>query len=164
MASVQVPSDVAAQQLVHLQFRPMWKYIQGIRQFCDSFAATSFDDPELGHRVGLVIHELTENAIKYNRKDDQASLGITLRRLGNIVEVEVANTPEPEAVEGLRAKFSGLQSLPAREAYMAAMRRATTLPQGKSGLGLARVRHDGGMELALNIEQDVVRITARGTI
>ncbi len=155
-------ADVA--RLVQLRVRPLWRHIDGIRRFCDSFTSASFEDPTLGQRVGLVIHELTENAIKYSRTDDAAELELSIMHDGEHIEIEVVNAPAVENLSGLKTAFDDLGGASAEEAYVAAMRRASTLPDGKSGLGLARIRHDAEVELALSISNDLVRVTAKGKL
>jgi hypothetical protein len=150
--------------IVQLRLRPMWRHVDGIRRFCDTFTAASFEDMSLGERVGIVIHELTENAIKYSRTGDSAELELLIRRDGEEIEIVVANSPAPEHVAVLRTAFDTLVAAPAEEAYLAAMRRARSLPDGQSGLGLARIRHDCGVELSLSIEDDLARITAKGKL
>ncbi|HVJ16104.1 MAG TPA: DUF6272 family protein [Polyangiaceae bacterium] len=142
----------------------MWRHVDGIRKFCDSFTAASFDNRTLGERVGVVIHELTENAIKYSRAGDSAELELSISHENDRIEVVVANSPAPEHVTALQSIFEKLCAAPAEEAYVAAMRRAATLPEGQSGLGLARIRHDCDVELSLSIENDLARITAKGKL
>jgi hypothetical protein len=155
--------DVSA-PIVQLKLRPMWRHVDGIRKFCDFFTSESFDNHTLGERVGVVIHELTENAIKYSHGGDSAELELLIRRDDEQIEIVVANSPAPEHLPALRAAFEALSAAPAEEAYVAAMRRAAALPEGQSGLGLARVRHDCDVELSLSIDDDLARITAKGKL
>lgn len=150
--------------IVQLRLRPMWRHVDGIRKFCGTFTAESFEDEALGERVGVVVHELTENAIKYSRSGDSAELELSIRHGDGQIEIVVANSPAPEHVRGLHSAFEALRAVPAEEAYLAAMRRAATLPEGQSGLGLARIRHDCGVELSLTIQDDLARITAKGKL
>jgi hypothetical protein len=154
----------AGAPIVQLRLRPMWRHVDGIRKFCDFFTAESFDDQMLGERVGVVIHELTENAIKYSRSGDSAELELSIHRSDGHIEIVVANSPAPEHVPTLQRAFEGLSAVPAEEAYLAAMRRAAKLPDGQSGLGLARIRHDCGVELSLTMDDDLARITAKGKL
>ncbi len=150
--------------LVQLKLRPLWKHVDGIRKFCDFFTTESFSNQILGERVGVVIHELTENAIKYSRSGDSAELELSICHDDGQIEVVVANSPSPEHLPALQSVFEVLRALPAEDAYLAAMRRASALPEGQSGLGLARIRHDCEVELYLSIEDDLARITAKGKL
>ncbi len=153
-----------AAPIVHLRLRPMWRHVDGIRKFCDFFTAESFDNETLGERVGVVIHELTENAIKYSREGDSAELELSIRHDDGQIEIVVANSPAPEHIDTLRRAFQTLATASAEEAYLSAMRRAATLPDGQSGLGLARIRHDCDVELTLAVDDGLARITAKGKL
>ena len=82
----------------------MWRHVDGIRKFCDSFTAASFDNATLGERVGVVIHELTENAIKYSRSGDSAELDLAICHDEEGIEVVRL---EVEPVETLAERMAG---------------------------------------------------------
>jgi anti-sigma regulatory factor (Ser/Thr protein kinase) len=142
----------------------MWRHVDGIREFGSFFTRTTFDNQDLGDRVAMAIHELTENAIKYSHQSDEAELELSVHHDGRVIELSVANTPIDENVPVLRESFERATSGPAETAYLDAMRRAATLPSGQSGLGLARIRQEAQLELELGVEDSLVRVTARGEI
>ncbi len=153
-----------AERLILLRFRPMWEHIHGIREFSGVFTKTTFSDSELGDRVALVVHELLENAIKYSVSDESAELEVSIRHASGTLEIEVANKPEPAGVPVLRDAFARLNAVPPAQAYLEAMQRAVTLPEGQSGLGLARICHEGCVNLSMHEEGNLVRVRARGRI
>jgi len=69
----------------------------------DFFARTTFEDDGLGQRVGLIVHELIENAVRYG---DEKELEVRLERTGDEVLICVVNTTTDEraskAAQGLR--------------------------------------------------------------
>jgi hypothetical protein len=145
--------------LVQLRFKPLWLYVDKVREFCGFFARSTFDDASLGERVALIVHELIENAIRYG--DDQ-ELDLRIERVAESVVIAVANTATAEDSLRLKEVFDQLMSQPAQDAYMKALIRAPGLPQTESGIGLPRVRFEGQVDLELDISPGRVCVTARG--
>ncbi len=146
-------------RLVQLRFKPLWLYVDALRDFCGFFAKSSFEDERLGQRVGLVVHELVENAIRYG---DEGELELRIERNGASVSVLVANTATDDRAARLREVFQNLTSQSPVDAYQTALQRAPRLPQTESGLGLPRVRYEGQVELSLDTTPGRVCIIAQG--
>lgn len=147
------------ERLVQLRFKPLWLYVDAVREFCGFFTRTSFKDDELGQRVGLVVHELIENAVKYG---DEKELELRIERLPGSVVIRVANTTTDDRAQKLREIFNQLANVPAVDAYTRALQRAATLPETESGLGLPRIQYEGQVALQLETAPGRVVITARG--
>lgn len=147
-------------RLVHLKFKPLWLYVDHVREFCSFFARTSFESEHLGQRMSVVVHELVENAIRYGGDDEE--LELLIERCDKLVVVKVANTASAERAEVLQRVFADTLELPAEASYLRALRRAAAQPTAQSGLGLPRVRHEGAVDLELELLPGRVCITARG--
>ncbi|HEX4477021.1 MAG TPA: hypothetical protein VH142_18150 [Polyangiaceae bacterium] len=156
MTQVEAPDS---HRLVQLRFKPLWLYVDTVREFCGFFAKATFDDDAIGERVAVVVHELVENAIRYGNDKE---LELRIERGVTEVLVRVANTTSDEQAENLKRTFAELHRVSAAEAYVQALKRAATLPETQSGLGLARIRHEGRVNLDLSITPGRVCITARG--
>lgn len=146
-------------RLVELRFKPLWLYVDEVREFCGFFARATFDDAAVGDRVGLVVHELIENAIRYG---DERELELRLERTVGHVVIRVANTTSDERAQKLSDVFSQLMAVSAGDAYARALQSAASRPSIESGLGLPRIRCEGQVDLELEIEPGRVCITARG--
>ena len=146
-------------RLVELRFKPLWLYVDEVREFCGFFARATFEDPAIGDRVGLVVHELIENAIRYG---DEKELELRMERSEGVVVIRVANTTSDERAKKLSAAFSEMMSASATDAYARALQTAAGRPSIESGLGLPRVRCEGQVDLELEIAPGRVCITARG--
>ena len=158
-------TDETSQRLVQLRFKPLWRYVDQVREFCGAFAESTFEDDALGHRVRLTVHELIENAIKYSPQNDRASLGLSIECTDSSVEIRVTNTAQPEHAGRLRQALAALRELEPEAAYAKAMRRALTLPENESGLGLARIQHEASMSLSVEIDEaGRVQVVARGSL
>ena len=152
-------------RLVQVRFQPLWLYIDGIREFCGFFTRTTFDDPEAGDRIGLVVHELVENAIKYSAHHQKAVLELTVYSRHEEIEITVLNSADDGQVEAFRRAFEAVRGGDPLEVYTAAMKRARGLPEDESGLGLPRVRYEGRMDLALDASRPgLVKISAKGKL
>jgi len=146
-------------RLVELRFKPLWLYVDEVREFCGFFARATFEDAAIGDRVGLVVHELIENAIRYG---DDKELELRMERFEGSVVIRVANTTSDDRAQRLVAIFSEMMAVSPGDAYARALQNAAGRPSIESGLGLPRVRCEGQVELELEIEPGRVCITARG--
>jgi hypothetical protein len=146
-------------RLVELRFKPLWLYVDEVREFCGFFARATFEDPMVGDRVGLVVHELIENAIRYG---DEKELELRMERSEGVVVIRVANTTSDDRAQRLAAIFSEMMAMPAGDAYARAMQSAASRPSIESGLGLPRIRCEGQVDLELEVAPGRVCITARG--
>ena len=126
---------IGSHRLVELRFKPLWLYVDAVREFCGFFARASFEDDQLGQRVGLVVHgAFVENAVRYG--DDQ-ELELRIERNNGAVLVSVINTASEDRADKLRKNLHYLNDgLPPEESYALALRRAAGRPSNESGLGL----------------------------
>ena len=146
-------------RMVQLRFRPLWLYVDEVREYCGFFARATFGGDTVGERVGLVVHELVENAIRYG---DERDLELSLERNGERIMISVANTTSEAQAQGLAAFLGELATLPPEQAYGHALEKSVTRPADQSGLGLARIRYEGQCDLELQVLPGRVRVTARG--
>jgi hypothetical protein len=160
-----VPTVPPQKPLVLMRFRPVWTYIDGIREFCRFFCETTFQGADLADRASVVIQETLENAVKYSTDGDAAELELRIESHGEKIEFSVASLPDPLHLSTLRDELSSIATQTPEEAYVAAFLRAAQEPGAASRLGLARIRHEGRAELSLQEEPGGrIRITATGTL
>ncbi len=152
-------NEARSDRLVQLRFKPLWLYVDAVREFCGFFARTTFEDDGLGQRVGLIVHELIENAVRYG---DEQELEVRLERARHEVIISVVNTTTDERANKLRKIFDNLAAVSPDAAYARALSHAASLPKTESGLGLPRIRYEGRVELELQTSPGKVCITARG--
>jgi len=140
--------------LVYIRLRPIWTYIEGVRDFTGFFCDLTFPDPKLAQRARVVMQETLENAIKYSLRGPDSEL-----------EVTIHSTPAPEHLDRLRTELDTIASKAPQQAYIDAFARAAACPDASAQLGLARIRYEGEAELLLE-EQDGgrIRLTAMGAI
>jgi len=134
------------------------------RRYVESALEKVCDDADLVGRAAVATHELLENAARYSRKAD-IGLRVTLERAGaggeSQVTLHVSNSASPAHVDRLKRSFAELDACEDPLALYVTLMRRNARDTAISGLGLARVRAEGEMTLALNVQGEVVTIVAR---
>src|SRR5262245_23490000 len=130
-------------------FGPTMVLIRLVRQFISDFY-TKVLDRETTHMVAIASHELLENALKYGL-EDSATLNIDVQPsdAGQQVVIQLRNRSGEEHIRPLQALLQRMNEAPdPMEHYVTLMRETSKRREG-SGLGLARLRAEAGMDLGL---------------
>jgi anti-sigma regulatory factor (Ser/Thr protein kinase) len=154
---------------LELPVRREWEAIDPLRQTVTACLRVVFSDLALCDALAMVAGELLENAVKYGTIGPGVERGIGISVVGDEdgVEVEVASPLPPGGrdLARLEAELERIARAPSpQEAYLDAMRRVALRGSG-SGLGLARIAHEGGCDLHASLGDDGllrVRATTRG--
>lgn len=153
-------SDRRAAAVLFLKLEPTWVMVDDIRQLVAAFCATTCGG-ERQDQLALAAHELVQNAIAHAASPD-IELELSLDRAGDRAVVSVTNRARPDAIAALRARLARTVAHgSALDGYLAAMR---DNPHARGGLGLARIRYEAALELALDIEGDRVTVRAAGPL
>ena len=142
-----------------LQIQPQPRMVSIVRRFVEESFEKLVGDPEAVFRVSMAVHELLENAAKYSI-GDKTDISVHFESNGCAAKIKLTNQSTPEHIARLRASIQEIQ--PSREPlalYQSLMRRKAGL-QAESGLGLARIRAEGELNLSLEIDGSMVTITA----
>jgi anti-sigma regulatory factor (Ser/Thr protein kinase) len=146
---------------IRLTFRPTATLISSTRRFAGDVLSSVLRDPDSTSRIALVIHELLENTLKYST-DGHALLNVTVGDEVNgrrRVEVTARNKATPEQAEDLGRRIHALAAADdPMELYVGLMRESAQ--RSGSGLGLARIRVEGEMQLSCALEGDAVIVSA----
>ncbi len=144
---------------VDLHFAPHWELIDPAREFLLRFFTIVLEDERAGGEVCLAAHELMENAIKYS-PNDEATVRVEVGGESG-VRISVENQAAPEQAAELQAAVRAIAEAPDPLAhYRGLMEVASTRTDGKSGLGLARIRCEANMRLACEVRGDRVCVVA----
>ena len=142
-----------------LQLQPQSRMVSIVRRFVEESFEKLVGDPEAVFRVSLAVHELLENAAKY-AVGDTTGLSVYFESDGAAASIKLTNETTPEHIRRLRACIDEIQASDDPSAlYQAFMRRSFGL-QNESGLGLARIRAEGELNLSLETHGTTVTITA----
>ena len=131
--------------------------VLGFLGFLSEYTAGRFSQ-SVSERIVLASNELLDNAVRYRSltRDVRYQLALDTSEL----IVAVANATVPSRIEMLGAQLRKLERSP-RDAYAAEFERSVQSGGARSMLGLARVRHEGGMKLDIAVEGDHVTVFAR---
>jgi hypothetical protein len=136
---------------------PMWSAVAPLRRFVGELLSATSEDPEHVAKVAMTVHELLENAVKYGEGEVRVTVMVDGRGYASRIEVG-ARTSARGRVEASR-RIDALRDSANRKAhYQALMREAAA--KGKSGLGLARVATEGGMDLSIREVSDALVVVA----
>jgi two-component sensor histidine kinase len=156
---VEVGNTRAASLGFELNLKPYPRVVSRVRRLVEREFTEGGGDPEAVFRLAMVTHELLENAVKYS-DGAEVRLEVQLDPTGGGMRARMTNTTSPKHRERLRAQVRLLKSA-ARpsEVYEDLMRRPPKT-DGESGLGLARIVSEGGLDLSLEDHGSSITIEA----
>src|SRR4030042_3545567 len=143
-------SDRGRKGYIELRFGPRWKYIACARSFIQNFLSISIVDQTKADKIAMEASELLENAVKYASRDD-THIVIKVAPGTEKISIGVENSADPESIATLREVHTKINSGDPLQVYIAQMKEAAVRQDGKSHLGLARIRYETGGHLKLSI-------------
>jgi hypothetical protein len=145
-----------------MHFSPSFALISSAREFVAQFYDAILDDPDATSRVALTTQELLENATKYSSDGSTVlQIDVTRDESGHVISVRTSNDTTPAHLSELQRRFDDMnRSTDAFGYYTDLMVRTARRPE-VSGLGLARIRAEGEMDVRCNIMGSEATITAR---
>ncbi len=147
-----------------MSFRPVWAYIDGVREFGRFFCETTFQRPELAERARVALQETLENAVTHS---EHAAGLLTLEISCDATELRIStiSNASSEQIRVLRQEVEMLRAFDPEAGLLAAFARATREPESAPRLGLARLRYECRFDVHVHDEGDgLVRVTAIGKI
>jgi hypothetical protein len=143
---------------IELKFGPRWKYIACVRGFIQNFLAISIADQTKADKIAMAASELLENAVKYASHDD-THIVIKVAPATEKIAIAVENSATPESIATLREVHAKINAGDPLQVYIAQMKEAAVRQDGKSHLGLARIRFETGGNLQLTITNQTVLLS-----
>lgn len=135
---------------IEIRFGPRWKYISPARVFIQNFIAIALSDQAKADAIAMATSELLENAVKYGASEDTQCVVKASPTTGTI-QTSVTNHATEAGARELQVLYDKIMSGDPLEAYITQMREAATRTDGKSQLGLARVRYETGGDMRLEV-------------
>jgi hypothetical protein len=142
---------------IELRFGPRWKYIACARSFIQNFLAISIVDQTKADKIAMAASELLENAVKYASGED-THISVSVSPKTEKISVRVTNMATPESIATLKNVYGKISLGNSLDAYVAQMKEAALRSDGKSQLGLSRIRYETGGDLKIEIEGNVVKV------
>ena len=145
-----------------LRMKPPWVFIDEIRRFVESFCACAYTGHNREAQLAMAVHELMQNAVP-NSHDDEVELTLEVEPESDHVAVSVTNRCTDAEYQALIDKISAMNDEPdALKHYLKAMQETPTVHRG--GLGLARVRFEGQLELSVSRAGGRLTVHASGPL
>jgi hypothetical protein len=153
--------STSADAVLFLRMQPSWVVVDDIRHFVETFCASACPEAEREQQLALAAHELVQNAIA-NAATPDVELKLEVDRVTERVCVSVSNCARADQIQVLRDRLDRTQSHPnPLDGYVAAMRED---PESRGGIGLARIRFEAALDLALDVDGERVTIRAAGPL
>jgi hypothetical protein len=129
------------------------------------FCQMTVGDRETTSRLHMAAHELVENVLKYGTTPE-VGLEFELERgdVESYVRLKTRNTAAPEQLEEVTRRVTELRAAADPVAYYDKLIRSTASVIGMSGLGLARIRAEAGLDVNCFVEGREVSIVVQATM
>lgn len=144
-----------------LQLQPQPRMVSIVRRFVEESFEKLVGNPDAVYRVSLAVHELLENAAKY-AVGERTGLAVRFEIKGASASITVTNEATPEHIARLRTCVAEIQAAVDPFIHYQDLMRESVGVERESGLGLARIRAEGELNLSLEVEGSMVTITASG--
>jgi hypothetical protein len=149
---------------IRFDYRPRMRLIASTRALVTDLCEQILDDDDATSRVAMAAHELMENVAKYSSGGEgSVEVELSERNGHNYVQVSTKNRASAEQRATLQQLIGELRDAHDPVAYYDAVIAKSARSKG-SGLGLARIRAEGKMDVGLSIVGDEVTICAEGSI
>ena len=148
-----------ASAAVFLAFEPSAAFMQRVIRWLTDFCQLTLADLEMVARLRLAVSELVENVVKYGMQPNVSVEVALIERDGAaLLRLGTRNRASPQYLERAVELLTELKNAPDPIAYYDSLVRESAPRLGMSGLGLARIRAEGDLELDFKVEGDELSI------
>ncbi len=153
--------DNCAAAVLFLRMQPSWVVLDDIRHFVETFCASACPEAAREEQLAIATHELIQNAIA-NAATPDIELKLEVDTATERICLAVSNSARDDQIEVLRERLLRAQSFAnPLDGYVAAMRAD---PESRGGIGLARIRFEAALDLALEVDGEKVTVRAAGPL
>lgn len=150
---------------ISLSFFPNEYLVSAISQLVSNFCQIGLRDLDISSRFHMAAHELAENITKYSTAS-RVSLEVELAETGGVhtLSVRTQNQAAPERLEELEKRLEELKTTQDPVGLYDRMIEQSAPLEGISGLGLARIRAEGGLDFDYRIEGNEVTLVVQSLV
>lgn len=150
------PRLTAAEQtsplFVRLSFAPNAYLASAVSLAVSEFCRLAFRDPDLIERVHMAAHELAENVAKYAIASPvTVDVELAENEKLHVLTIRARNTATPERLAEVQRRLAELKATTDPAALYDHLIQESLTREGGSGLGLARIRAESGLDLDYEI-------------
>lgn len=154
-----------ASAAVFLAFEPSPGFMQRVIRWLTDFCQLTLKDLDLVARLRLAVHELVENVVKYGMQPNvRVEVEVLQRDGATLLRISTRNRSTPEYLARAVTLLTELKAAEDPIAYYDQLVRETAPKPGMSGLGLARIRAEGDLELDFAVEGNELRIWVEAAV
>lgn len=145
-----------------LRMKPPWVFIDELRRFVESFCACACPGCDREAQLALAVHELMQNAVP-NSHEEEVELRLEVYPASDNVSVLVSNRCTEAEYLALSERIHRMYAEPdALTHYLREMKETPASTRG--GLGLARVRFEAQLDLAVTRQGERLTVHASGKL
>jgi signal transduction histidine kinase/ActR/RegA family two-component response regulator len=148
---------------LRLSFPKSWERLDCVRESAGFFTRATYHDVIAAERVGLVVHELVENAIKYSMPGEEP-VCVDVCASPEFFRVTVKNRSNSQLFSDLERALCAVSGNDPAEVYFRALDRCRRAPEGVSGLGLPRLAYEAQVEISAELRQGEALVSAMGRV
>jgi hypothetical protein len=150
---------------ISLSFFPNEYLVSAISQLVSNFCQIGLRDLDISSRFHMAAHELAENITKYSTAS-RVSLEVELAEKGGVhtLSVRTQNQAAPDRLDELQKRLEELKTTKDPVALYDRMIEQSAPLEGVSGLGLARIRAEGGLDFDYRIEGNEVTLVVQSMV
>jgi hypothetical protein len=144
---------------------PGSRIVGAVSKLISEFCRSLIDDPDLAWRFHMAAQELAENLAKYS-SGPQVSISAELSGTDSsaVLRLQAKNTSTEEQLRAVELRLQELtQASDPVELYDRLIRETAPLNEG-SGLGLARIRAEGALDVDYAIEGNELTISVHALV
>jgi hypothetical protein len=161
----EIAEDKNISLFICLSFFPSESLVSAISRLVSDFCQIGLRDLDISSRFHMAAHELAENITKYST-DARVSLEVELAETDgvHVLSVTTRNHTSPDRLLEVAKRLEEIKfTNDPNELYDRMIEESAPL-DGVSGLGLARIRAEGGLELDYRIEGDELTVVVHAPV
>lgn len=157
--------ESSATLAVSMSAFPSDRIVSAISRLILEFCRGLVDDPDVADRFYMAAQELAENLVKYS-SGPQVSLAAELRTSdeGAVLELEAKNHSTPAQLAAVEKRLAELTTATDPVEFYDRLIRESAPLEEVSGLGLARIRAEGELEVDYSIHDSQLTISVRASV
>lgn len=150
---------------IRLAFFPSACLVSAISRLVSDFCQIGLRDVDISARFHMAAHELAENITKYSTTS-RVSLEVELVERNGLhtLSVRTKNRTSPERLADLEKRLHELKATKDPAALYDRIIEETAPLDGVSGLGLARIRAEGGLDFDYTIDGDELTLAVTAAV
>jgi hypothetical protein len=154
-----------ARAALSIVFEPSQPFAEGLIRWLTQFCELTLENVNAASRAQMAVNELVENVVKYGLTPS-VEVEVELERLtgGFVLTLRTRNRATPERLATTISLLRALKEAPDPVAYYDKLVVESAPKPDTSGLGLARIRAEGDLEVQYEVQGDELCLSVAATL